>query len=146
MAETKKKKPRGKGKPFQKGFDPRRNLDGPPRKFDELREMVLNLFSETAEVKNDKGQTVGEITRLEAMFRRWLGSEDFYKQNKVVEIGYGKVPDELNVNTFDVNRFIQDNIELFTDGQLQRLRAGESGEVILAEVIRDVMQAKKKNK
>lgn len=146
MVEAKKKKPRGKGKPFQKGFDPRRNLDGPPRKFDELREMVLNLFSETAEVKNDKGQTVGEITRLEAMFRRWLGSEDYNKQARALEIGYGKVPDEINVNTFDVNRFIQENIELFTDGQLQRLRAGELGESILAEVIREVMQAKSKRK
>lgn len=144
MAPGTKKKPRGKGKPFQKGFDPRRNMDGPPRKFDELRAMVQRLFEEEIPVR--VGEKTVKQKQVEFMLRTWILSQDGFKQSRALEIGYGKVPDELNVNTFDVNRFIQENISLFTDGQLQRLRAGESGESILAEVIREVMQAKTKNK
>jgi hypothetical protein len=144
VAKKPKGKPRGKGKPFQPGFDPRRHLDGPPRKFDELRAMVLRLFEE--EISVDVGEQTVKQTQAEFMLRTWILSQDGFKQNKALEIGFGKVPDEINVNTFDVSRFIQENIELFTDGQLQRLRAGESGESILAEVIREVMQAKTKKK
>lgn len=148
---SQKKRPRGKGKPFKSRdpvtgeIDPRINTKGRPRGFDELRKMTIDIFNEEIKLKLADNKEVA-MSQIEAMLREWIYSRDYQKQNRAAEIGFGKVPDEMNVNTFDIKRFIQENIEVFTDGQLTRLRAGESGESILAEVIRDVMQAKTKKR
>ena len=51
-------------KPFVKGDDPRRNVDGRPRVLPELKEILTEILSE--EITNQKGD---RATRLEAILR-----------------------------------------------------------------------------
>ena len=127
----------GKATRFKKGFDPNRNLKGPPRKFNEMREMVLNLFSEEIEVEKKKKKT-----QLEKMLRDWLTSGDYNKQRAAVEYGYGKVPDETRDLSF-IDDFILENIDLFTDGQILRIQQGDDKSAIVAEVMRDAVKVLK---
>jgi hypothetical protein len=137
---------RGKGRPFKKNDpltgekDERINRTGQPRKFDELRERVLNILSEELVISRP-GEPERKISPVDAIIRDWIASRDYQKQAKAIEYGFGKVPDELNLNT-NVETFIRKNLDLFTDGQLQRLNAGEDGLQILGEVLRDTMNKK----
>jgi len=147
LSEKKVKKPRGKGVPFKKNnpatgeIDERINRSG-VRKFDELRHLTQRLLNELTEVKTGDKQTA--MRQLEFMMRTWILSGDFQKQARAVEIGYGKVPDEVNLHTFDVEDFIKTNIGLFTDGQLTRMNAGEDPLKILSELLQDLQEMKKK--
>lgn len=127
----------GKATRFKNGFDPRRNLKGPPRHFNELREMTLDIFTEIDEEKKK--------SRLEKMLRDWLDSNDYNKQRAAVEYGYGKVPDETRDLSI-IDDFILENIDLFTDGQIIRIQQGESKAAIVAEVMRSAVEALKKSK
>jgi len=147
LSEKKVKKPRGKGVPFKKNnpetgeIDERINRSG-VRKFDELRHLTQRLLNELTEVKT--GDIKIAMRQLEFMMRTWILSGDFQKQARAVEIGYGKVPDEVNLHTFDVEDFIKTNIGLFTDGQLTRMNAGEDPLKILSELLQDLQETKKK--
>ena len=142
--EKTKKKPRGK--PFKKNdpltgeIDERINRQG-VRKFDEVRHVVLQLLNEKIEVGPEGKKQI--MSQFEFVMRNWILSGDFQKQNRALEYGVGKVPDEVK-HSFDLDQFIMDNIDIFTDGQLQRIRAGESPLAILAELIRDNVAHKTK--
>lgn len=134
-----------KGKPFEKNDpvtgkkDPRINREG-IRKFDDIRQLALRLLEEKVSVANKDTKEL--MTQAEFVLRGWILSGDFQKQNRALELGVGKVPDEVK-HSFDIDQFIMENIDIFTDGQLMRIRAGESPLAILAELIRDNVKSKK---
>jgi len=151
-----KGKPRGPGKKFRKNDpvtgekDERINRTGQNAKFTFVRQMANRLFEERLPkvadgriVLDKKGAAIlSDMIALEAMLREWITSRDYQKQNKALELAVGKVPDELHV-TGDIENFIKSNLDLFTDGQLQRLQAGENPLDVLAEVLRDALKSKK---
>lgn len=148
-----KRKQGGPGKPFQPNNpetgerDERINREG-IRHFDDLRHRVLDLLTDKKEVKvKDKAgkETVTIFTPLDGIILDWMTSKEYQKQKSLVEIGYGKVPDEVH-NNQEILEFIAGNLDLFTDGQLDRLRRGEKPMVILGEVLRDVLTEKSKPK
>jgi hypothetical protein len=73
------------GKGFVKGFDPKRNLKGRPRSFDQARALAQQIVH----------QQLGEsgLTVIEAIFRQWAKSPSH--QRDLIEYAFGKVPDKL---------------------------------------------------
>ena len=134
-----KKKPRGK--PFKKNDpitgerDERINRDGQNAKYTEFHRMLARLFDEPMPYQG------GTISMLEVKARQWMMSGEFQKENKLFEYYMGKVPDVLTVNT-DVETFVRDNITIFTDGQLDRLAAGENPWTVIAELLKEIKEAK----
>ncbi len=82
---AKKLRSRANLKPFGKGFDPRRNLKGRPKSFDEVRELAQQLSHES---QNGK-------PAIEQVLRRWMNSPEPSLQKAFVEYAFGKVPDKL---------------------------------------------------
>jgi len=123
-------------------IDPRINTKGRPRKFDALREMVLDVLTEELELTNRAAGTSQKITQLEFMIREWVLSRDFNKQSKALEYGFGKVPDEIK-HHFDEDEFIKRHIDKFTDGELQRVQQGENGMDILLSKLETQLTRKK---
>lgn len=105
--------------------DPKINRKGAPRQFDDLRQAVLDIFGE--DVVSNAGL---KFDQAEFMLRQWILSGDFQKQNRALEIGFGKVPDEVRHRS-DEGAFVQRHLDKFTDGELQRIQAGENGMDIL---------------
>ena len=139
----------GKATQFQKNNpitgekDPRINRNGAPRVFSELRDLAKELLNATYDVKDREGRVIDKTTQVKSMLQLWMLSQDFNKQNRLLEIAHGKVPDELNVNS-EIFEFIIQNIDLFTDGQLKRLNQGENPMSILGELLREVKPKDKK--
>lgn len=136
-AKGEKAKPRGK--PFVKGKDDRRATGHEPRTKTLLRGLILDLFMEIQPSDNDKK------TRLEIMLREWLESKDYNKQIAAVQYGYGKVEDETR-NLSLIDDFILQNMDLFTDGQIQRINNGEDKALIVSEVLHSATELLKKQK
>jgi len=142
------KKPRGAGKRFQKNNpitgekDPRINRTGAPRVFSELRDLAKELLNETYDVKDREGKVVDKTTQIKSMLQLWMLSQDFNKQNRLLEIAHGKVPDEIR-HSFDEDEFIKRHIDKFTDGELQRVQAGENGMDILLSKLETQLTRKK---
>ena len=101
------KRRRGPGRPFVKG-DPRIYHERGPKHFNALRKLALEIANDV--VKKDNGKAVvlngHQVEVVEAILRAWAGSHDYQKQNKFIEIGYGKVPDELIITTQDWEKII----------------------------------------
>ena len=76
-------------KPFGPGPDPRRNLNGRPKSFDALRALTQKLARE--KVGN------GEIA-LTRLLREWRDGDEALLQKAFVEIGFGKVPDKVEMS------------------------------------------------
>jgi hypothetical protein len=74
-------------KPFGKGFDPRRNLKGRPRTFDQARVLAQAIAHEPSA---DKRRTV-----IEDILRQWSKSKEPQLQKAFVEYAFGKVPDKI---------------------------------------------------
>ena len=91
-------------KPFTKG-DPRINRKGRPKSFDALRALAQQIAQETATDGNEKPIEVnGHIaTNIELVLRAMM--KDKRTAQQFVEIAFGKVPQqvEMNVKTEDVN-------------------------------------------
>jgi len=75
-------------RPFKKGHDPRRNLTGRPKSFDEFRKLVQSIMAETIETK------AGRMTAAEAM-RYAVRSKDPALHRLAFEYAFGKVPDKI---------------------------------------------------
>jgi hypothetical protein len=80
------------GKPFTGKGDPRNNLKGRPKAFDALREIAQTIARESVTAN---GQTM-EIA--EVILRQWAVSKEFQKQKGFMEIAFGKVPDDVNID------------------------------------------------
>lgn len=93
---------------FVKG-DPRCWRKGRPKGFDALREMTQAVLAEEAV---SGGQPIiingHKATGAEVIIRQWMQSKEFKKQQAVLEIAYGKVPDELKVQGDAVMRVVID--------------------------------------
>lgn len=120
--------------------DERINRSGQNRKFTELHRLIDKLFAENVPIKRD-GEVIGEMGVLETMLRAWLVSGEFQKQSKLLEYWAGKPPDELIVNA-EAETLIKDNMDLLTDGQIDRLISGESPRTILLELLAEVKAIK----
>jgi hypothetical protein len=81
-------RPRGL-RPFKKGHDPRRNLTGRPKSFEEFRKLVQSIMSETVDTK------LGRMTAAEAMVRYAVRSKDPALHRLLIEYAFGKVPDKI---------------------------------------------------
>jgi hypothetical protein len=75
--------------PFEKE-DSRINRRGRPRKADLVAQLSKDLLDELVPYGRDGLQ----ITRLEAILRGWLDSNNFTKQLGVLHYAYGKAPDQ----------------------------------------------------
>lgn len=128
---------------FKKGYDPRRNLKGRPQSFDQFRALARDIAEQVATTATGtalkwNGQ---EITFAEFALLSWATDKKYL--DKFVEAAYGKVPDESINYNFDIDEFIRQNLDLFTDGQIARLKAGENKAMIVAELMRETIQAKR---
>ena len=97
----KAKKVMPKGKPFNKGYDPRRNLKGRPRSYDQLRELGLDIAEQIATSKDGQAITWNgqEITFAEFIMLGW--AMDKRLQERFIAYTYGNVPQDLNLSNPD---------------------------------------------
>ena len=105
------------GKGFVKG-DPRINRFGTPKNSETLRKAVTKLLN--SEIINDEGE---KVTALENLVRDWALSKNFQKQNGVLERGFGKVKEQVQVEI---------DMKQLTREQLERLAKGEDIVKVLA--------------
>lgn len=78
-------------KPFKKG-DPRINRKGRPKNFDALRKLAQEIGHE---IDLDKDGEV--VTKVEKILRSWASGRVPMLQKEYVAIGWGKVPDNVEV-------------------------------------------------
>jgi hypothetical protein len=112
-----------------------------PRAKRELDALLDKIFDEELSVKL-KGKDA-EITELEAGLRRVIRDKNINGLLELLARRFGKVPDE-NRNLSIIDDFILENIDLFTDGQIQRIQHGEDKSAVVAEVMRDAVKVLKK--
>ena len=74
--------------------DPRINRKGRPKSFDALRELARMIADE--KVVSKDGSVA--MTRVEIILRGWASSQDPRKQQGFMEIAYGKVPQQVDLN------------------------------------------------
>ena len=107
-----------KGKPFQPGFDPRRNLDGPPKDVEYLKKFIQKIFEE-----NIKNEATGEdVQMLRAMLLKMVFSNAASDHVALLQYGFGKVPDEIVFNLEDIKKIV----EYLPDDMMQLLAKGEN--------------------
>jgi hypothetical protein len=94
----KARNPTGKGG-FTKG-DPRINRKGRPKSFDALRALAQEIAHEEARQPDGQAITINgkAVTVTEIILRRWATSKDSRLQMMFMEVAYGKVPNESNIN------------------------------------------------
>jgi len=93
-----KKKVVPEGVPFKKGYDPRRNLKGRPKSFDQFRALAKDIAEQIATTASGtalkwNGQ---EITFAEFALLSWATDKKYLE--KFIEVAYGKVPDKLEID------------------------------------------------
>lgn len=98
-SDTAPKQKKTNGKPFVKG-DPRINRGGRPKTFDKLRAMVREVLNEKIPLPN------GETTRLNVMLNSMATSGAPADHKTLLEYGFGKVKDELEVSEKDIDHAI----------------------------------------
>ncbi len=81
-------------KKFGPGFDPRRNLKGRPKSFDQLREVAQEIAHR--DIKGKNGQS---ITIAEAVLLKLASADDAPSLRTFLEFSFGKVPDKLDMTT-----------------------------------------------
>lgn len=89
----------GKETQFKKGYDPRRNMKGRPKAFDQWRELAQDVLQQVA--TNQVGKPLmwngEEITFAEFVLLTW--ALDKKQQEKIIEAAFGKVPDGLDITS-----------------------------------------------
>jgi hypothetical protein len=83
---------------FVKG-DPRINRKGRPKSFDALRALAQEIAHETAQSGGaDVVMNGHKVTVAEAILRTWAQSKNPQLVKSFIEIAFGKVPDNINVD------------------------------------------------
>ena len=79
--------------------DPRINRKGRPKSFDALRVLSLQIAHEAAQ-KDQKNIVINWhiVTVAESILRQWAMSKNPILQRAFIEIAFGKVPDNINLN------------------------------------------------
>ena|SRR5215471_11022725 len=75
---------------FKKGADPRRNVSGRPKTFEQFRAIAQSIAAKEIVDKNGNTLTVGE-----AILRTWAKSKEPQLQRAFIEYAFGKVPDKF---------------------------------------------------
>lgn len=84
------------GKPFVKGYDPRRNLKGVPREAIRARHMLRKIAAELIKLPNSEQ----EMTRVEAMLRVMFSSKaPADRQNLLKALWPGLLKDEVDLTS-----------------------------------------------
>ena len=84
------------GKPFVKGYDPRRNLRGTPKDSIAARKLLRKIAAELLQLPNNGG----EITRVEAMLTAMFSSKaPADRQNLLKALWPGLLKDEVDVTS-----------------------------------------------
>lgn len=86
------------GKGFQKGADPRRNMNGRPRTYDALRKLALKVLEEQVTVKDKATGEQFRMSRSEMILRKWASSGNGIKEQNLFLAAYGKAPEEIIIN------------------------------------------------
>jgi len=129
-----------RGKPFEEGFDERRNTSGSkPRNMSLLRETILDILGEEMEVTDPLSGKAAKVTKIYWMLNKMALGKNAADHADVLAYGFGKVPDETR-NLSAIDDFIFNNMDLFTDGQIQRIQKGDDKTEILAELLRDAVK------
>src|SRR3989304_434318 len=89
--------PKPNGKPFVKGFDPRRNLAGVPKETIAMRKHLRKIMAELLDMPDGSGV----ITRLDGMLRLMAGVRSTPKDREVIlkAMFPGLLKDELDVTS-----------------------------------------------
>lgn len=110
--ELKKRKKRDKNKPkgpippqllrsggvFGPGYHPNRNVNGRPKGHDELRRLIRDIGNTPGGITVEvDGQTM-ELSRLEVLILSMFSSGDPRDKVTLLEHGFGKVPDKMDLN------------------------------------------------
>ena len=127
--------PKPRGKPFEKGFDERRNIKGSkPQTATLLKQMILDMAGEEMEYLDPYTGKTEKVSAIYFMLRRMMLGKAPADHTELLNRGFGKVADETR-NLSEIDDFILNNMDLFTDGQIQRIQKGESKAGILAELL-----------
>jgi hypothetical protein len=90
--------------------DPRINRKGRPKTFDALRELAQAISHEEATSNGSPIIINGhKVTVSEAILRQWAQSKNPQLQRAFLEICYGKVPDDINVDAVHILRVVYDD-------------------------------------
>jgi hypothetical protein len=84
--------------PPTNGFDKRKhqiNRKGRPKSFDALRELAQEIAHEPVPNVIINGR---KVTVAEAILRKWATSQNAILQRAFIEVAFGKVPDQLDLN------------------------------------------------
>lgn len=86
-------------RPFVKG-DPRINRDGRPKDHNALRRLIQRIAGEAVDGKP-------EWSQIELMLRAMMKSKQPSDRKEILEHGWGKVPQQLDVSIKDVDDAIE---------------------------------------
>ena len=139
-------KPKPRGKPFAPGVDERRNVKGSkPRTLALLREMILDMAGEEIKLTDPLSNKEETVTSIYYMLRMMMLGKAPADHNDILVYGFGKIADEVR-NSAMLDEFIIKNLDLFTDGQIIRMKQGEDKMGIVAEVLRSAQEILKRAK
>jgi hypothetical protein len=140
-------KPRGKGKPFVEGYDPRRNVKGArPHNAKLLEQMIGDLFAEEFKAPDPTNSgNVEKVNQLYYMLRRMALSKAPADHTELLNRRFGTVA-QTTRNQSEIDEFVLENYQLFTEGQTDRMIAGEDRREIFAEMLKDTIEENKRLK
>ena len=98
----KQPKPRGKGKPLAKGYDPRRWLHGAPKKPKDKKraeEILLHVIWDVLSEEITNPNTGEAIDRLRAMVRSMTTSRQSADKQALLDRIAGKVTQDIDITT-----------------------------------------------
>jgi hypothetical protein len=125
--DTAQKLPQAPGKPFKKGYDPRRNLRGVPKEAIEMRKMLRKIAAELIKIR-DEGGNEYEVTRLYARARLAFSSRNPRELELILKAMYpGLLKDEVDLKSYNID------LSNLTDHQLERIKKGDNLIDVLAD-------------
>jgi len=101
LLATKQPKPRGKGKPLAKGYDPRRWMHGAPKKPKDKKkaeEILLSLIWDVLSEEITNPNTGEQIDRFRAMIRSMTTSRQSADKQAILDRIAGKVMQQIEQN------------------------------------------------